>query len=275
MPFAFGTIYHYYFSMKFYVTGLAILAVIAFIVLGASVSRAQNAPSLPDQAGVPISSMLPASPRPTSAELFASLKKQTLPPAGRSAEDGTAHIPWNFGTPVDLSRKDQLEYAILAGGCFWCLEAVFELVPGVKDVISGYSGGQVLQPSYHSVSTGTTGHAEAVLILYDPKEISYSDLLEIFWHIHDPTTKDRQGYDIGPQYRSAIFWLNDAQRDLALASIATQQAFWPSPIITEVRQAEAFWPAEEYHQDFYRSNPEYGYCQVIISPKIEKVFGIE
>lgn len=271
--------------MKFYLTGLAIIAAIGFIAVGASVSRAQNAQSLPAQAGQsqasgsadssPIASMLPASPRPTSAELFASLKKQQLPPAGSRAADSTTLIPWSFGTAVDLSRKDQLEYAILAGGCFWCLEAVFELVPGVRDVISGYSGGQLPQPSYHAVSTGSTGHAEAVLILYDPKEISYSDLLEIFWHIHDPTTKDRQGYDIGPQYRSAIFWLNDAQRDLALASIATQQAFWPSPIITEVRQAEAFWPAEEYHQDFYRSNPEYGYCQVIISPKIEKVFGIE
>ncbi|MCX8012908.1 MAG: peptide-methionine (S)-S-oxide reductase MsrA, partial [Rectinema sp.] len=196
--------------MKSYVTSAAILASVAFVLAGPVASRAQNSEPgtiKESEAPSPLSSMMPAASRPTSAELLKSLKKQPVP-----AGSGTGPaIYWQFGAPTGLSRQDGLEYAILAGGCFWCLEAVYELVPGVKDVISGYTGGSFPMPNYHAVSTGTTGHAEAVLILFDPREIRYSELLEIFWHIHDPTTKNRQGYDIGPQYRSAIFWLNDAQ----------------------------------------------------------------
>jgi len=125
---------------------------------------------------------------------------------------GGGRIEEQFGRPVTLGRTDRLQYAILAGGCFWCLEGVYELLPGVEDVVSGYEGGPAASPTYEEVSTGATGYAESVLILFDPAQVSYSELLDIFWHIHDPTTKDRQGYDIGPQYRSAIFYLNETQK---------------------------------------------------------------
>lgn len=182
-------------------------------------------------------------------------------------------IEYKFGTPVSYIRTDGLQYAILAGGCFWCLEAVYELLPGVIDVISGYTGGTIPAPSYELVSTGMTGHAEAVLILFDPGKVSYDELLSVFWQIHDPTTKDRQGYDIGPQYRSAVYWLNDDQKRAAMVSVSQEQQHWPAPIVTEVAAAGPFWPAEQYHQDFYRLYPDYGYCQAIITPKVEKVFG--
>jgi peptide-methionine (S)-S-oxide reductase len=181
-------------------------------------------------------------------------------------------IEEQFGTPLTLGRPDRLQYAIFAGGCFWCLEGVYELVPGVEDVVSGYEGGTAASPTYEEVSTGTTGYAESVLILFDPTKVSYSELLDIFWHIHDPTTKDRQGYDIGPQYRSAIFYLNETQKAEARASVQAQGELWPAPIVTEIRPASLFWPAEDYHQDFYSKNPTYGYCQAIITPKVEKVF---
>ncbi len=188
---------------------------------------------------------------------------------------GGGRIEEQFGRPVTLGRTDRLQYAILAGGCFWCLEGVYELLPGVEDVVSGYEGGPAASPTYEEVSTGATGYAESVLILFDPAQVSYSELLDIFWHIHDPTTKDRQGYDIGPQYRSAIFYLNETQKAEANASIQAQGELWPAPIVTEVRPAGLFWPAEDYHQDFYSKNPDYGYCQAIITPKVEKVFQVK
>jgi peptide-methionine (S)-S-oxide reductase len=196
------------------------------------------------------------------------LGPRTTPAQGK---DGP-RIEEQFGMPVNIVRTDGLQYAILAGGCFWCLGGVYELVPGVEDVISGYEGGSAPSPTYEEVSTGTTGYAESVLILFDPAKVSYGELLDIFWHIHDPTTKDRQGYDVGPQYRSAVFYLNDTQKAEAQKSIRAQQEEWPVPIVTEVRPAGLFWPAEDYHQDFYSNNPDYGYCQVIITPKVEKVF---
>ncbi|MEN6297072.1 MAG: peptide-methionine (S)-S-oxide reductase MsrA [Rectinema sp.] len=196
------------------------------------------------------------------------LGPRTTPAQGK---DGP-RIEEQFGMPVNIARTDGLQYAILAGGCFWCLEGVYELVPGVEDVINGYEGGTAPSPTYEDVSTGTTGYAEAVLILFDPAKVSYGELLDVFWHIHDPTTKDRQGYDVGPQYRSAVFYLNDTQKAEAQKSIRAQQEGWPVPIVTEVQPAGLFWPAEDYHQDFYSNNPDYGYCQVIITPKVEKVF---
>ena len=165
-----------------------------------------------------------------------------------------------------------LDTAILAGGCFWCLEAVFQDLKGVVKVRSGYIGGRVKNPGYREVCTGSTGHAEAVEIIYNPLVINYETLLDVFWLTHDPTTLNRQGADKGTQYRSAIFYLNESQKDKALKSKkekATQ--LWDDPIVTEVTAATTFYPAEDYHQDYYKNNTGEGYCQIVISPKLSKL----
>lgn len=164
------------------------------------------------------------------------------------------------------------ETATLAGGCFWCLEAVYELLRGVTSVQSGYIGGDVPDPSYEAVCTGRTGHAEAVQIEFDPDVISFRDLLDIFFTIHDPTTLNRQGADVGTQYRSAIFTHSDAQRAAVEATIAdlTKQGLWGAPIVTEVTPLTTFYPAEDYHDQYYRLNPEQGYCRAVIAPKVAK-----
>ncbi|MCE1194878.1 peptide-methionine (S)-S-oxide reductase MsrA [bacterium] len=172
--------------------------------------------------------------------------------------------------PLDLAPSEGLEHAVLAGGCFWCLEAVFERVRGVSSVISGYTGGATNRPSYEEVSSGATGHAEAVAIAFDPAVVGYDELLDYFWKIHDPTTENRQGADVGTQYRSAIYYVGEAQRRAAEASIAREAGRQPSPIVTELKPAGDFWAAEDYHQDFYRNNPNYGYCAVVIAPKLKK-----
>jgi len=166
----------------------------------------------------------------------------------------------------------RLKSATFAAGCFWCVEAVFERLAGVEDVVSGYCGGHVDNPTYEQVCTGTTGHAEACRITYDPGKISYEELLEVFWKTHDPTTKDRQGNDVGPQYRSVIFYHDEEQRKLAQAYKARLEAerIWDRPIVTEIVPAGRFWPAEDYHQDYYARNPDRGYCSLVITPKIEK-----
>ena len=164
------------------------------------------------------------------------------------------------------------EVATLAGGCFWCLEAVFEQLQGVEKVVSGYSGGTVPQPTYHQVSGGRTGHAEVVQITFDPAVITFRELLEIFFTIHDPTTLNRQGGDIGPQYRSAIFYRSLEQKEAAQETIREIESagIWDNPIVTEVTQFEFFYEAEDYHQEYYRQNPRQIYCQVVISPKVSK-----
>lgn len=165
-----------------------------------------------------------------------------------------------------------MQAATLAGGCFWCLEAVFEQVRGVESVVSGYTGGTVPNPGYEAVCGGKTGHAEAVRISFDAAQVSYEELLAIFFSIHDPTTPNRQGNDIGSQYRSAIFYHGDAQRMEAERTIAglDEMRIWPSSIITEVAPAQAFYPAEEYHQHFFARHPEQGYCRITIAPKLAK-----
>jgi peptide-methionine (S)-S-oxide reductase len=163
--------------------------------------------------------------------------------------------------------------ATLAGGCFWCLEAVFLRLRGVERVESGYAGGHVENPGYRAVCTGTTGHAEVVQIDYDPQQITYRELLEVFFAIHDPTTLNRQGADVGTQYRSAIFYHHDAQKQEAERTIAElgAQEIWDNPIVTEVVPLTKFYPAEDYHREYYDRNPEQGYCQVVISPKVAKL----
>lgn len=166
----------------------------------------------------------------------------------------------------------QLETATLAGGCFWCLEAVFDEVTGVTDVVSGYCGGTVRFPDYEQVCAGTTGHAEAVQLTFDPQKISYEDLLGIFFSIHDPTTLNRQGADVGTQYRSAIYYHNDSQKETAESMIADleRQGTWGNPVVTEVVALPEFFPAEDYHQEYFARHPGQGYCSVVIAPKVAK-----
>ncbi|NWG38405.1 MAG: peptide-methionine (S)-S-oxide reductase MsrA [Hydrogenophilaceae bacterium] len=164
----------------------------------------------------------------------------------------------------------KFEIATLAGGCFWCLEAVFARLRGVEKVMSGYMGGHLPNPGYKSVCTGNTGHAEVVQVTYDPALISFDDLLKVFFAIHDPTTLNQQGNDRGTQYRSAIFWHTQEQKTQAEASIKREQVNWPDPIVTEVTEAKAFYPAESYHQDYYANNPYQPYCQFVVAPKVRK-----
>ena len=172
----------------------------------------------------------------------------------------------------DMNRNSSLEVATLGGGCFWCLEPVYEDLQGVKDVVVGYSGGHVPDPSYRRVTTGTTGHAEVVQVYFDPDEISYREILEVFFTIHDPTTPNRQGADIGPQYRSIILYHDQEQRATAEEVIREleEEGVWNRPIVTEVVPFEVFYKAEEYHQEYYKKNPGAGYCQVVIAPKVSK-----
>ncbi|EMY34365.1 peptide methionine sulfoxide reductase [Arthrobacter crystallopoietes BAB-32] len=159
---------------------------------------------------------------------------------------------------------------MLGGGCFWCLDAVYRKTKGVTEVVSGYTGGQTKNPFYEAVCSGTTGHAEVVAVTFDEEVIPEDVILEMFFLSHDPTTLNRQGYDVGTQYRSAMFYADGQQREVFEAAIARAQESWNDPIVTEVVPLGEFHPAEEYHQDFYAKHPEQGYCQVIINPKLAK-----
>jgi peptide-methionine (S)-S-oxide reductase len=164
------------------------------------------------------------------------------------------------------------EIATLGGGCFWCLEAVFKELRGVASVTSGYAGGHLPNPSYKQVCTGTTGHAEVVQVRFDPAQLTYADLLRVFFTTHDPTTRDRQGNDIGPQYRSVILTSSDAQAVTAktvMKEIADEK-IWPAPIVTKIEPLTTFYPAEEEHHDYFARNPWSGYCQIVIAPKVMK-----
>ena len=171
-----------------------------------------------------------------------------------------------------MMRPSRPEVATLAGGCFWCLEAVFDELEGVQDVVSGYAGGSVPHPTYKQVCNGDTGHAEVVQVTFDPAVLSYRDLLRVFFAIHDPTTLNRQGGDVGTQYRSGIFTHSDEQEKVADEVIAELNAekIWDDPIVTEVVPAESFYPAEDYHQEYFRRNPNQGYCRMVIAPKVAK-----
>ena len=166
----------------------------------------------------------------------------------------------------------QRETATLGGGCFWCLEAVYDDLRGVESVVSGYAGGRVPNPAYEAVCAGTTGHAEVVQITYDPSEVSFRELLDVFFTIHDPTTLNRQGADVGTQYRSAIFYHDDEQKRVAEEAIRDleAEAVWESPVVTRLEPLTEFYPAEDYHQEYFARNPRAGYCQVVIAPKVSK-----
>lgn len=182
----------------------------------------------------------------------------------------------NFNSQLPLTHleiPENLEIILLGGGCFWCTEAVFQRLDGVKEVISGYAGGLVEKPTYRQICTGTTGHAEVIQVVYDPKIISLEALLEVFWVTHDPTTLNRQGADVGPQYRSAIFYLNDYQRVVAeqMKSELNKSGVFDSPIVTEITAFTNFYPAEDYHQDYYNQNGMQPYCQFVVRPKVDKL----
>ncbi|GET21766.1 peptide-methionine (S)-S-oxide reductase MsrA [Prolixibacter denitrificans] len=172
----------------------------------------------------------------------------------------------------DMNEKAEYDTATFGEGCFWCSEAIFSELKGVKKAISGYSGGTVKNPSYREVCTGKTGHAECVQVIYNPKSISYPELLKVFWQTHDPTTLNRQGHDVGTQYRSVIFYHNERQKELAeeYKQKLNSAGIWNNPIVTEITKFEAFYPAENYHQDYYENNTNQPYCQLVITPKLEK-----
>jgi peptide-methionine (S)-S-oxide reductase len=167
--------------------------------------------------------------------------------------------------------ESKTEFAVLGGGCFWCMEAVFEHVPGVKSVVSGYAGGHTRNPSYQEVCTDMTGHAEVVRIEFDPAVVSYGHLLDVFWDAHDPTTPDRQGADEGTQYRSIILFADEAQKAAAEKSKAAAQARYSDRIVTEIVPLKEFFPAEEHHQHYFAKNPTAGYCRLVIKPKVSKL----
>lgn len=172
--------------------------------------------------------------------------------------------------PDPASHDAQTELATLGGGCFWCTEAVFQMLPGVKSVVSGYAGGHLPNPTYRDITRGDTGHAEVIQVAFDPARISYETILENFWEAHDPTTLNRQGNDVGPQYRSIILYHSEAQKRAAEQSRTAAQADFARPIVTEIVPLETFYPAEDYHQNYYRNNPDQAYCRIVIRPKIEK-----
>jgi peptide-methionine (S)-S-oxide reductase len=193
--------------------------------------------------------------------------------SGVLAQEPTGGRAGSGAKEADTPPAQKLEQATFGGGCFWCLEAAFERIPGVKAVVSGYAGGTVPNPSYEMVHTGLTGHAEVVQVAYDPGAVSYEDLLKVFWLSHDPTTPGRQGPDVGPQYRSVIFYRGDDQKRAAEQSIRalTDARVFAAPIVTELAPLTTLYPAEPYHQNYYRLNRGAPYCERIITPKLRKL----
>lgn len=177
----------------------------------------------------------------------------------------------NYSGVANMSSEN-IEQATFGAGCFWCVEAVFEEVKGIKSAVAGYAGGKLKNPSYQQVASGQTEHAEVARITYDPEIISYKQLLEIFWHTHNPTTKNKQGADVGPQYRSVIFYHNEEQKEIAEQSLkkTDQSGLWEDPIVTEIEPLSNYSEADNYHQDYYENNPNAGYCTVVIAPKLKK-----
>lgn len=178
-----------------------------------------------------------------------------------------------FKEPIKVKVKEGIEVATFAGGCFWCTEAVFLEIKGVEKVVSGYIGGKTVNPTYKDICTGETGHAEAIQITFNPNEVAFEDLLEIFFGTHDPTTLNRQGADVGTQYRSEIFYHSEAQKTKAenYIQLLEKEKLYDKKIVTKVSSATIFYPAEDYHQNYYNQNSSQGYCQMVIAPKLEKL----
>ncbi len=192
--------------------------------------------------------------------------------AASSVSERAADIIKTENTMTEKENIKRVEHATFGGGCFWCIEAVFSKVRGVESATSGFAGGHIANPTYEQVITGATGHAEVVQLVFNPQVVSYLQLLEIFFTIHDPTTLNRQGADVGTHYRSAIFYHNDDQKSEAEKVIErlNSEKIWDNPIVTEVTALEHFYAASEYHQNYFEKNPNQGYCQMVIRPKVEK-----
>lgn len=172
--------------------------------------------------------------------------------------------------PASPAPSGKTELAVLGGGCFWCTEAQYEMLKGVKTVVSGYANGSKENPTYKEVCGGDTGHNEVIQIEFDPAVISYKEIVDYFWIAHDPTTLNRQGNDVGDQYRSGIYYTSDAQKKVAEESLKAAQKDWDQPIVTEIVPLKKFYPAEDYHQDYFAKNPSAGYCRAVVSPKVSK-----
>lgn len=193
--------------------------------------------------------------------------------ACQSTNQDSTQVSSDSSKEMQIMDTSHLDTATFGAGCFWCVEAVFQDLNGVYKVSSGYTGGKIKNPTYREVCSGLTGHAEVIQIKYDSSIISFEELLEVFWETHDPTTLNRQGADVGTQYRSAVFYHSEEQKRLAelyKKKLNDAKAF-PNPVVTEISPADVFYPAEDYHQDYYNNNPEYGYCRIVIKPKIDKV----
>jgi peptide-methionine (S)-S-oxide reductase len=211
---------------------------------------------------------------PSTADLAASSPSSATDTSSPASSSPTAAGDLTMTETDDSSGDDAqaaTELATFGAGCFWCVEAVFEQLDGVLDVQSGYMGGESSKPSYQEVCSGASGHAEVVHLTFEPSVISFEELVSWFWRLHDPTTLNRQGADVGTQYRSAIFTHSDAQAATARASMKAAQPAFDNTIVTEVTPASDFWPAESYHQDYYQQNRAAGYCQVVIAPKLDKL----
>jgi peptide-methionine (S)-S-oxide reductase len=215
----------------------------------------------------------------TMASIFLTLSSILLMSCGNPFASSNTNSGMNLTeTAMDKNTSGELDTAVFGAGCFWCVEAIFQQLEGVEKVASGYSGGARANPSYDQVCSGATGHAEVIQVIYDPAKISFIDLLEVFWGVHDPTTLNRQGADVGTQYRSVIFYTNDDQKKLAedyKAKLNASGAF-PQPVVTEISPLKTFYVAENYHQNYFNENGNQPYCSLVIKPKLDKfkkVFG--
>ncbi|GFR52659.1 hypothetical protein Agub_g15253 [Astrephomene gubernaculifera] len=214
--------------------------------------------------------------RPTAgASEVGSAGRSLLAPSSSSRPRGSAPQAAagpSSGEAVSEPTSGAMEVATLGGGCFWCIEACYNMLRGVRSAVSGYAAGHIKNPTYKQVCSGTTGHAEVVQITYDPSVLSYREILEIFFTIHDPTTKDRQGNDTGPQYRSIILTHGEQQRQVAqqVMQQVESEGWWGAPLVTEVQPLDLFYPAEDYHQNYFVQNPGQGYCRVVVGPKVAK-----
>jgi peptide-methionine (S)-S-oxide reductase len=208
-----------------------------------------------------------------AALLLASTKTASSQPANSKDPEKSKSVEGAPKKSEDKTVSDEkLEQATFGTGCFWCSEAVFSELKGVKSAVSGYSGGRVADPDYHSVSTGMTGHAEVVQVTYDPTVITYPELLEVFWQVHDPTTLNRQGPDVGTQYRSVIFYHTEEQKKAGehYKKELNESGAFNQPIVTEITEFKKFYPAEDYHQNYFAANPRQDYCRAVVRPKVEK-----
>ncbi len=178
---------------------------------------------------------------------------------------------WRYVCITEGDPMEVLENATLGAGCFWCVEAVFERLDGVRSVVAGYAGGKTKNPTYEEVCSGRTGHAEVARVTFDPRTITFARILDVFWAAHDPTTMNRQGADVGEQYRSVIFYADERQKAIAEDSLVKAGRNFPSPIVTSIERLTEFYPAEDYHQDYFRNNPGAPYCMFVIKPKLDKL----